>query len=76
MDEKETTENNSPITMWGYFGFQLLFAIPLVGLICSIVFAIAAENRNVKNFARSQFCFIIIVYVLIIMLYSALGSLF
>ena len=53
-----------PISAWGYIGYRILFAIPVVGLICTIVFAIGAHNRNLKNLARSQ----IIVYIIVIIL--------
>lgn len=49
-----------PISMWGYFGYQLLFSIPVIGWIIVIVFALTASNRNLRNFARSQFCLQII----------------
>jgi len=54
-----------PITMWGYFGYSLLFAIPVVGWIFIVIFALTANNQNLKNFARSQFCVLIIWLVLI-----------
>lgn len=56
-------EEYRPISMWGYFGYQILFAIPIVGLICLIVFAITAKNVNLKNFARSYFCVLIIAII-------------
>lgn len=55
-----------PISMWGYFGYELLFAIPCVGFILLLVFAFGGtSNQNVKNFARSYFCLFIIMAVLI-----------
>ena len=54
-----------PITMWGYFGYQILFSIPVIGWIFVIVFALTATNQNLKNFARSQFCLLIIWIVLL-----------
>lgn len=54
-----------PISMWGYFGYQILFSIPVVGWIFVAVFAITASNRNLRNFARSQFCLWIIWLVVI-----------
>ena len=36
----------TPISMWGYFGYQILFSIPLIGWIIVIVFAITAPNQN------------------------------
>ncbi len=62
-----------PISMWGYFGYEILFAIPFVGWIFLLVFAFGGtRNINVRNFARSYFCLFIIVVVLvaIFMLFS------
>lgn len=44
------TEDNipdewKPISMWGYFGYEILFSIPLIGLILLIVFP-SAERRT------------------------------
>lgn len=55
----------TPITMWGYFGYQLLFSIPIIGWIFVVIFALTASNQNLKNFARSQFCLWIIWLVLL-----------
>jgi len=54
----------TPITMWGYFGYEILFAIPIVGFICLLIFSFSAHNINLRNFARSYFCFLIIVLVI------------
>lgn len=59
-----------PISMWGYFGYELLFAIPIVGLILAIVWSFGAGNINLRNFARSHFCIIIISVVLCIIAYA------
>ena len=53
-----------PISMWGYFGYELLFAIPVVGFIVLIVLAVGSSNANVKNFARSKFCVMIICLII------------
>lgn len=66
-------EEYRPIGMWGYFGYELLFAIPFVGFILLIVFSFAASNKNLRNFARSYFCVLIIVLVIIAIL-LATGS--
>lgn len=52
-------DDYTPISPFGYIGFQILFAIPVIGLLCVIIFSIFPKNHNVKNFARSQ----IIIYV-------------
>lgn len=53
-------EEYRPISMWGYFGYGILFSIPVLGWIFIIIFALTAQNHNLKNFARSQFCLMII----------------
>lgn len=73
-------EEYKPITMWGYFGYELLFSIPCVGFIILLVFAFGGnKNINVKNFARSYFCFLILGVILgaiifAIMMALGLGS--
>lgn len=65
----------TPISMWGYFGYQLLFAIPCAGLICIIIFAFGGtRNINLRNFARSYFCLFIIgiVFYVIFALFAVL----
>lgn len=55
-------EEYKPISMWGYFGYELLFSIPCVGFILLLVFAFGGtKNINLKNFARSYFCYFIII---------------
>ena len=58
-----------PISMWGYFGYSILFAIPIVGLILAIVWSFGAANINLRNFARSRFCILIIGIVITAILY-------
>ena len=61
MNENYIPEEYTPISMWGYFGYSLLFSIPIVGLICIIVFSFGgSRNINLRNFARSYFCWLII----------------
>lgn len=59
-------EEYRPIGMWGYFGYQLLFSIPCLGFIFLIVFSLGGtKNINLRNFARSYFCFMIILLILL-----------
>lgn len=58
----------NPISMWGYFGYEILFMIPIIGWIFIIIFALTAANINLRNFARSQFCVLIIQIVLILIM--------
>ena len=64
-----------PISMWGYFGYELLFSIPCIGFIFLIVYAVSARNVNLKNFARSYFCYLIIVLIVCaIIFFTVMGA--
>lgn len=67
-------EDYEPIGMWGYFGYMILFAIPVVGWIVCISFALMAHNINLRNFARSQFC-VLIIYIIVFCLLAGFGIL-
>ena len=58
-------EQYRPLSMWGYFGLQILFAVPIVGFIFLIIFSISGANINRRNFARSYFCGLIIALVIV-----------
>ena len=64
-------ENNipfeyKPISMWGSFGYQILFSIPIIGFILLLVFSFGGtQNKNLKNYARSYFCFMILAIILV-----------
>ncbi len=56
-----------PISMWGYFGYEILFSIPCVGFILLLVFSFGGtKNVNLRNFARSYFCLLIVMFILVI----------
>lgn len=65
-----------PISMWGYFGYQLLFSIPCLGFILILVFAFGgAKNINLRNYARSFLCvYIIIAVIAVFIMMFGLGS--
>ena len=53
-----------PSSMWGYFGYEILFSIPIVGFILLLVFSFGGtKNVNLRNFARSYFCLLILVVI-------------
>ena len=71
--EEDLPDEFRPIGAWGYFGYQLLFCIPLVGFILLIVFAAGGtRNKNLKNFAASHFCGLLIAAIAfgVILLFS------
>jgi len=58
---------NSPYTPTGtlaYMGLMILFYIPLIGLITSIVLTFTSKNVNRRNYGRAVFIFFIIQFVL------------
>ena len=73
MSENNIPSEYKPISMWGYFGYELLFGIPVIGFIILLVFAFGGSgNINVKNFARSKFCYVILLFVIFVVL-AAIG---
>ena len=62
-----------PLGAWAYFGYTLLFTIPIVGFILMIVFACSNENYNRRNFARSYFCSLIIIGAIVLTILLVVG---
>ena len=55
-----------PISTWGYFGYEMLFFIPFIGLVVAIIFALGGtSNVNLRNFARSRFCMLLVLLVIL-----------
>lgn len=68
-DYNNLLDEYRPISMWGYFGYEILFSIPIVGFILLLVFSFGGtKNVNLRNFARSYFCFLIVVVILVIII--------
>lgn len=68
MEEMNLPEQFRPLSPWAYFGYTILFGIPLIGLICLIVFALDNSNINRRNFARGYFVSFLIALIFIIVL--------
>ncbi|MDO4798453.1 MAG: hypothetical protein Q4A01_10620 [Coriobacteriales bacterium] len=75
-DEFNIVPELKPLGAWTYFGLSILFSIPIVGLICLIVFSFSDANINRRNYARSYFCMLLLVLVLVAVLFftGLLGS--
>ena len=72
--EDQLPAKYKPIGAWAYFGWTLLFSIPVAGLIVALVFAVGnTENINLRNFARSMFCYLAVVAILIILIVGGAG---
>ncbi len=64
-----------PISMWGYFGYEILFSIPVIGFILLIIFSFGGtKNINLRNFARSYFCFLIIIIIFGAIIFTVYGA--
>lgn len=57
-----------PIGAWGYVGYSLLFSIPIVGLICLLIFSFNDSNLNRRSYARSYWCALLLVFIIAIAL--------
>ncbi len=57
-----------PIKPWGYIGYMLLYSLPLIGFIMLIVNALAEDNINKRNFARSYLWIMLISVIISILL--------
>ena len=54
-----------PLSPWAYFGYSLLFQIPIIGFILLIVFSCKKSNINRRNFARSYWCALVLCVIVI-----------
>ena len=64
----ECQKSYTPISMWGYFGYEILFALPVIGWIILIILALGGtKNINLRNFAKSYFCLLIIFIIFVIL---------
>lgn len=64
----EVPTQYKPLSAWAYFGYQILFSVPIIGFIFLIVFAFNNDNINRRNFARSYFCSMLLAFILIIII--------
>ena len=63
-----------PLGAWAYFGYSLLFSIPIVGFILLIVFSFSSANINRRNFARSYWCWLAIAAIIVAVVLAISGT--
>jgi hypothetical protein len=64
-----------PLSPWAYIGYNILFAIPFIGLIMMLVFVFdSSNNLNRRNYARSVLYARIIVIVLSLVIIGVLAA--
>ena len=65
MDVNDLPQEYKPLGAWAYFGYELLFSIPLAGLIVAIVFAAGGTNNiNLRNLARGYLLMLLAAFIL------------
>ena len=74
--ERMIPRSFKPISAWGYVGYSILYAIPVLGWIFLFIHAIGAENRNVRSYARSYFCNLLLVAIIAVVCGGILVALF
>ena len=78
MDElnEEKLYHYKPLGAWAYFGYSLLYSIPIIGLIFMIIHATSNANINRRNHARSFIILLLIGIVLAFIISVGIGLLF
>ena len=64
----ECPPNCIPIKPMGYIGYELLYAIPIIGLIFMLAHSASIKNYNRRNFARSHLIIILLIILAIVAL--------
>lgn len=75
--EPQIPADHKPLSAWAYFGYQILFSLPVIGFILLIVFSFDNGNINLRNYARSHWCAVligVILFVLLLVLVIATGA--
>lgn len=76
MNKSVSDERSKPISAWGYFLRDLLYAIPVVGFIIALINALDHRNVNVRNHARGKFIFVLVWFVMVVLYFGFIFSLF
>ena len=61
-------DENRHITAWGYIGYGILFAIPVIGLICILVFSFSSTYPCRRNYARSYLIILVICLIAVVIM--------
>jgi len=77
MENNEITQlppKYRPLGAWQYFGYTILFGIPLLGFIALIILSFSNANINRRSFARSFFCIYLVVFIATAMMVVMTGG--
>ncbi len=67
------SEQFRPLSPWAYVGYSLLFILPIIGLIALIAFSFSDSNINRRSFARSYWCYLLIVVIVAVFVLAVGG---
>lgn len=59
-NEPYIPEEYKPLSAWAYFGYSVLYAIPIIGFICIIINSFSKKNINRRNFTRMFWCALLV----------------
>ena len=62
-------EKYRPLKPISYFGYNILFSLPVIGFVFLVIFSFNDKNINRRNFARSYFCGYAIVLAIVLILF-------
>ena len=65
-EQKNIPDEYKPISMWGYFGYEILFSIPIIGFIFILVFSFLDNIKILYNY------YIYLPYVILFLIYNCL----
>lgn len=63
-----SVQAEKPVHTGIFFGLEALFALPLIGLISSVIFSFVPENKNLKNYARAKMIWCLISLLLTVLM--------
>ena len=67
--------NKNTLSAWAFFGYSILFVVPVLGLIFNLIFCFNSSNLTRRSFARSYWCWYIIVAIAAIIIVASGASL-
>ena len=67
-EQQYLPEAYRPLSPWAYFGLSILYSVLVIGWIFLIAHALASQNINKRNYARSFFCIYILGAIVILLL--------
>ena len=62
-----------PLSAWAYFGWTLLYCIPIVGFVALIINSVSDTNINRRNHARSYWIALLVAVLIYVIVFLALG---